>query len=479
MRDHLVLFVNGRRLQISGPDAFMSLSDYLRRRLGLTGTKIVCSEGDCGSCTVLVGRPRDGGLHYQAVDSCIQFLLQLDGAHIVTVEGLCDSEDLTAVQREMVNCHGSQCGFCTPGFVVAMTGALENESVRDEDQWRAALTGNLCRCTGYSPILEAADRAALADDASLESIYPASRLLSEMSAVADQPIAISDATLDPPRTYFSPTSLPSALQYLDEHPQAVPIAGGTDLGVQINKHTIKPNEILDLNRVHEINDVDVTSDRIVCGARATWTDLESTCRERVPELFEIISIFGSPQIRNVGTIGGNIINASPIADSLPFLFVMEAELELQSVAGARSVNINDFYLGYKKLDRHPNELLTNVRIPLPSPTEKIQLLKVSRRRDLDISSFTAAIRVALDGDTIESARIAYGAVGPTVLRLPRTEQFLQGQTFTADTMAAAGDIAVEEITPISDVRGSSTYRTQLARNCLLRFYHHNPPLAVT
>jgi xanthine dehydrogenase small subunit len=191
----------------------------------------------------------------------------------------------------------------------------------------------------------------------------------------------------------------------------------------------------------------------------------------VPEFAEIVSVFGSPQIRHIGTLGGNIINASPIADSLPFLFVLEAELELAGPAGRRRVNINQFYHGYKKFDLKPDELLTSICIPLPKTDELLRLFKVSRRRDLDIATFTAAIRMRLDGDTIREAALAYGAVGPTVLRLRRTAEFLIGRSFTEETMDAAGDVAIEEITPISDVRGSKDYRYQLARNVLLKFYH--------
>ena len=273
--------------------------------------------------------------------------------------------------------------------------------------------------------------------------------------------------------------------------------------MQLNKRVIEPAVFLDLNRVMELESVETVDSEdlgktdggltangappltpalspgeremngrcIIAGARGTWSELLELCEEEVPELAEILSVFGSPQIRHVGTIGGNIINASPIADSLPFLFVMETELELAGPSGRRRVNINDFYQGYKKFDLRPDELLTRVIIPLPQPSELLRLYKISRRRDLDISTFTAAIRIQLSGETIESAALAYGAVAPIVVRLRKTEQFLQGRAFTEDTMAEAGEQAICEITPIGDVRGSKDYRLQLARNVLLKFYH--------
>ncbi len=485
-RDHLVLFINGKRREVQGSDCFLSLSDFLRYRLGLVGTKIVCSEGDCGSCTVLVGKPdrKPGGpaFRHQPIDSCIRLMFQLDGVHVVTIEGLRHGSELTPIQQAMVDCHGSQCGFCTPGFVMAMTGVHEqcNGDAPSEDDWRHALTGNLCRCTGYTPILKAAKQA-IPDDldrdlATLNDVYSPEPMIRELATLADNVLDLRGDCCEGERRAYCPITIDEAIAFQSENPQAKIVAGATDVGVQLNKRVIEPTTtFLDLNRVTELEGVRVDGDEnaktIVAGARSAWTELLELCRAEAPEFAEIISVFGSPQIRHVGTIGGNIINASPIADSLPFLFVMEAELELAGPAGRRQVNINQFYHGYKKLDLRPDELLTSIRIPLPKADELLRLYKISRRRDLDISTFTAAIRMRLDGDTIREAALAYGAVGPTVLRLRRTEDYLRGQSFSEETMQAAGDMAIEEITPISDVRGSKDYRYQLARNVLLKFYH--------
>ena len=477
MRDHLLFFVNGQRHRVSGPDCFLNLSDYLRRRCGLVGTKIVCSEGDCGACSVLVGRPSGGALRYQAIDSCIQFVFQLEGAHIVTVEGLAPSGVLTPVQQAMVDCHGSQCGFCTPGFVVAMTGLLEEESRLNRNQLRDGLTGNLCRCTGYVPIIQAGlnlDTDALAR---LNQLYPPEPILAGLESVRDESLAVSAPCENGTRQLLSPTSLSEALALLDRHPEAKIVAGATDVGVQWNKGLIDPQVILDLNRVDALRGVHCQADQLVAGARATWTEIEEICRNELPEFYEIVRIFGAPQIRHVGTLGGNIINASPIADSLPLMMVMEAELDLVSQHRTRTVGITDFYLGYKQFDLQPGELLRQVRIPLPAPSDLLRLVKVSRRRDLDIATFTAAILMRLDGETIAEARVALGAVGPTVVRATATEDFLQGQPFSEATMRRAGEVATGEIAPISDVRGSQDFRYQLTRNVFLRFYHEQVPVA--
>jgi len=480
MLDHLLICVNGRRHEVRGPDAFLSLSDFLRRRCGLNGTKIVCSEGDCGACTVLIGRATSDGdrLVYRPVDSCIQFLFQLDGTHVITVEGLGDETKLSPVQQAMIECHGSQCGFCTPGFVVMMTGLLEEHDSLDDDSMRCGLTGNLCRCTGYTPILDAGRHVDVALHQRIEEIYPSESMLRELEQRRGEMIEVRAERDDQEHLFASPPDLESALKFLGAHPDATIVAGATDIGVRINKSLTVPRKILDLNRIGELAGVKVENGELVLGSRASWTAIEQVCEDLVPEFHKIVAVFGAPQIRHVGTIGGNIANASPIADSLPFLYVMDATLELHSAAGSRQVNINDFYKGYKKIDLRPGELITQVRIPLPADDELLRLYKVSRRRDLDIASFTAAIRVRLDGETIFDAAVAFGAVGPTVIRARKTEAFLRGKPLDEETMRQAGEVAVLEISPISDVRGAADYRYQLTRNIFLKFYHETQTLAV-
>ncbi|HYO25009.1 MAG TPA: FAD binding domain-containing protein [Lacipirellulaceae bacterium] len=516
MRDHLVLYVNGARQVVRAPDAFLSLSDFLRRRLGLIGTKIVCSEGDCGACSVLVGRParddmptgaprrsspaphRAATFKYVPVDSCIQYLFQLDGAHVVTVEGLRPDGALNAVQQAMIDCHGSQCGFCTPGFVMAMTGALENCHAapaaapltnghaaplpHQEIDWRRSLTGNLCRCTGYTPILDAAIEATQARPQPLGELYPAEPMLADLAPRAAEPIDVAHrSAVGVSCRVASPTTLAGALAFLAANPDARIIAGGTDVAVRANKSGRLPPVLLDLNRVDELDFVRVADGVLTCGARATWTSLLAACRSACPEFARILEVFGAPQIRHVGTIGGNIANASPIADSLPLLYVAGATLTLASSAGRREAPITEFYRGYKLLDLQPGELIAEVRIPLPAADEKLRLYKVSRRKDLDISTFTAAIRLRLDASLVESAAIAFGGVGPTVLRAHRTEAYLVGRPFAEATFQAAAQIAATEVTPITDVRGEADYRRRLTENILLKFYYQalEPQLAAS
>jgi xanthine dehydrogenase small subunit len=471
MRDYVLTYINGVRHEIRGSQARLSLSDYLRRRLGLVGTKIVCSEGDCGACSVLLGRACDQGIQYQAVDSCILFLFQLDCTHIVTIEGLAKAGGLSAIQQAMIDCHGSQCGFCTPGFVITMTAMAENGCAAQPESLKYGLTGNLCRCTGYTAIIEAGMAASIAEQQRIAELFPPMPLLTDFAAHARDDFELTD---DAGQSICCPRYLESALAYLKDNPTALIVSGATDIGVRVNKGWQLPQKILDLNRVDELTKIKLQDRRLVIGARASWTAVEAAYRDLVPEFHRILNVFGAPQIRNMGTIGGNIINASPIADSLPFLHVMEAELVLISKPHSmRVVNINDFYQGYKKFDLQPGELLTSVHVPLPAADNLLGLYKVSRRRDLDISTFTAAIRLGLDGNTISRAALAFGAVGPIVLRARETESFLIGREFSEATMREAGDKAVAEVAPISDVRGSADYRWQLTRNVLVKFYFEN------
>jgi xanthine dehydrogenase small subunit len=471
MRDYVLTYINGVRYEIRGSDARLSLSDFLRRRLGLVGTKIVCSEGDCGACSVLLGRRSDDGIRYQAIDSCIVFLFQLDLMHIVTIEGLAKLGGLTAIQQAMIDCHGSQCGFCTPGFVMTMTGMVENGSAGHSDTLRDGLTGNLCRCTGYTAIIEAGMSASNQEQPRIAEIYPPIAMLAEFESHGSNCVELSDGV---GKTIYCPANLTSAINYLADHPSALIVSGATDIGVRVNKGLLLPDNLLDLSKLTQLTEIKLSDGKLIIGARASWTAIEATYRDLVPEFYHVLSLFGSPQIRNMGTIGGNIINASPIADSLPFLHIMNAELILESKSqGMRTVNINDFYSGYKKFDLKAGELLTSIHVPLPEAEDLLGLYKVSRRRDLDISSFTTAIRVRLNGNTISSALIAFGGVGPLVLRAARTESFLQGRAFCEATLREAGDLAAAEVAPISDVRGSADYRLQLTRNVLLKFFFEN------
>jgi xanthine dehydrogenase small subunit len=472
MRDYLLFYVNGKRYSIRGPAAFVCLADFLRFELRLTGTKVVCAEGDCGACTVLIGRVEGDQLRYETVDSCIQFLYQVDGKHVVTVEGLKSNGCLHPIQQAMVEHHGSQCGFCTPGFVMALAGMVEEKT--SLEAMRLALTGNLCRCTGYLPILEAYEELVAAAPSAVER-YKSTSIINDLRDHAMTPVLIECTDNQPTsgtlqRTCFAPRSLDDALAFKAQHPDAVIVSGATELGVLRNKKGYDPTTVLTLTNIPCLGEINCSDHSVAIGANVTWRLLESFSKDLLPEFYQIIIRFGSPQIRNVSTLAANIANGSPIADSLPLLFIMDAELELASEHGRRRIKINDFFRGYKIKDLAPDEIITQVFLPLPAPDELLKLYKVSKRNDLDIATFAAGIRVKQAGNIITRAFIAYSGVAPTVVRLTQTEAFLQGKLLAEEVFQQAGDLARREIKPISDVRGSRDFRLQLAENILMKFY---------
>jgi len=451
MRDHIRLLINGRQHDVRGRAVFTTLSNYLRYDFGATGTKIVCEEGDCGACSVLIRR----GDEFLPINSCILSMYQLDAASIVTVEGL----KLNAVQQAMIVCHGAQCGYCTPGFVVAMTGLFETSDAVDESSARQGLVGNLCRCTGYEPIIKAACAVDGASMKKMRELYP--------QTIDDNEDVLIE---EDDRTFFAPASLDEALSFKRKFKPCTIVQGATDVGVWINKRSYSAAAMMSLAKLRELNDLREEDGAIVAGANVTLTQFEDFTRDRIPELHRILNIFGSPQIKNAGTLVGNIANGSPIGDTLPYLFVSGATLELASVDGTRTVAVADFYRGYKQFDLEPHEIITRVRVPIVRD-DRVRLYKVSRRRDLDISAFTAAIRLRVSNSHIEQATIAYGGVAPVVMRLPKTESYLAGKSIASDTFEEAGRIARGEVAPISDVRGSRDYRLQLAENILCKFYY--------
>jgi xanthine dehydrogenase small subunit len=483
MRDHVLLYVNGKRYELRGEAVFSSLTEFLRKELQLTGTKVVCAEGDCGACTVLVGRPVGHDLRFEPVDACIQFLYQVDSTHVVTVEGLQSSQRvLHPIQQAMIDGHSSQCGYCTPGFVMALAGLFEQQRRPDKESLQLGLTGNLCRCTGYLPILSAGQAIDPATLPKLAQDYSTTSQVAELRAHATEEITIQSASpTGIGRTFFAPQHLEQAIDFKARNPDSVIVSGGTELGVLRNKKGFDPPTLLSLQRVPGLSSIEPTDEGVAIGANVSWTQVEQFAKEALPEFYKIIIRFGSPQIRNVSTLVGNVAHGSPIADSLPLLYVMDAELEVVGRAGSRRAKVNGFYKGYKVKELAADEIITRVLLPLPASDELLRLYKVSRRNDLDIATFGAAIRVRRAGEIITRAHVAYSGVGPMVLRLPATEGFLQGKLFTEATFREAGRVAQREIQPISDVRGTRDFRLLLAKNIMLKFYMDCPrtePLAV-
>ncbi|MFT3787988.1 MAG: FAD binding domain-containing protein [Tepidisphaeraceae bacterium] len=467
MRDHIQLFINGQPVRVDGADCFLTLSDFLRKRKCLTGTKIVCAEGDCGACAVLVGRPRGNTITYAPVTSCIQLMAQLDATHVVTVEGLSKPNELSSIQRAMVECHGTQCGFCTPGFVVTMHHHLTTCEQSDDASLRRALVGNLCRCTGYDAIARAGSRLDRSNLPSVDAIYSNVPARTSLATLQQDDVDISSNH----RRFARPATLPQALEFRADRPGAVILNGSTDYGVLVNKRLREPTDLLCLSGLPELTSITVDDRSIRVGATATLSHLEQVCNERLPALGEYLQWFGSPLIKNAGTLAGNLATASPIGDMTPPLMVLNAEVELASKKATRRVPIEQFIVGYRRTVMQPDELITAIHIPIPSTTGIVRFYKVSKRQDLDISTVSASFAMQINGGRIASAHVAMGGVGPTALRLTKTEAELVGKSASIDTFERAGDVARSEVTPITDVRGTEAYRRAVAGNLVVRLGH--------
>ncbi len=471
-RNHLIVNVNGETIKVSGSEAFQPLAQFLRNTLHKPGTKVVCAEGDCGACTVVTSTLRqEGWTPLRAINSCIAPVYLFDLSCIVTVEGMKHAETLSEVQNKMREFHGGQCGFCTPGMVCSMAQLAEDckdsEQPVTEKKARNYLTGNLCRCTGYEPILKAATNLDLNKWELLSTRYLTSALTAQFQSELLSAVEIHSEN----KRLFLPTTLPEALQIKASSSNVRLVAGATDLGVLINKAKTSLQEILVLNKIPGVHSVTGSANGILIGAMATLTEVENFVKSAHPELKRLLHIFASPQIKNQGTLLGNILNGSPIGDSIPALMVLDAEIQFQSVRGARTVKLKDYYKGYKVFDKADDEIATGIFVPALQGPYLHRYFKVSLRKDLDISAVTCAIILKLDGSKISEARVAMGGVGPTVVRLSAVESFLVGKSFTEKTFADAGVLASASIKPISDLRASLEYRHLVTENLFKKCFH--------
>jgi len=459
--------INGERRERALSTPARTVLEYLRQDERRTATKEGCAEGDCGACTVVIGEARDGGMRYRAVNSCLVFLPELHGRLLLTAEGLPDAGGQPhPVQAALAEHHATQCGYCTPGFVMAMFAMFHDAPLPDRTAADEALAGNLCRCTGYRPIVDAAIAIAgrKADRFSAAEADLA-RTLAELRAGTDAP----PSALTRQGGYAQPRSLDAALDLLAEHPEAHLLAGGTDLGLLVTKHFRALPFVISLARIGELREIEETSHAIRIGAGVTYTDALAVIERAYPSFGRLIRRIGSVQIRNLGTIGGNVANASPIGDSLPPLLALGASLELRSRAGRRQLPIAEFFIDYRRTARRPDEIVTRIELPKPAPDEIFRAYKVSKRHDQDISTVCAAFNLRLDGGKVASFSAAFGGMAAIPKRASALEAAVTGQPWTDATVEPGVAALAQDFAPLSDFRGSADYRRLVAGNLLRRF----------
>jgi xanthine dehydrogenase small subunit len=466
IRKEIRFILNDREERLAAVRSSDTLLDHLRLARRLRGTKEGCAEGDCGACTVLVGRRSGGTLVYEPVNACIRLLASVDLCHVVTVEHV-GRGGLHPVQAALVDLHGSQCGFCTPGFVMSLYALWMRKPRASEGEIEEALQGNLCRCTGYQPIIAAARAAGGASPDEDPLLAERERILARLAALDDGArvdIAVGDDRV------VVPASVDDLAAVLEELPGATIVAGSTDVGLWITKFMRNIAPAVFIAHLEELQGIELTDDAVTIGAGVSYDGFQAVLDAEFPHLADYWRRIGGWQVRAMGTVGGNIANGSPIGDSPPALIALGATVTLRKGAERRTLPLEDFFIAYGKQDRAPGEFVERIRVPKPPAGSFNAAYKVTKRRDEDISAVACGFHVAVENGRVTTARLAFGGMAATPKRASAAEAALVGAPWTLDTVAEAEAAMAGDFTPLTDWRASADYRATVARNLLRRFY---------
>jgi len=457
---------NNKICRIKNPDPNKTVLDYIRNDLKKNGTKEGCAEGGCGACTVVLGELKNSRLVYRSINSCISFLPSINGKHLILVENLISQENqLHPIQEAMVKFHGSQCGFCTPGFIMSLFAMYKNFKKFDDEVIEETLSGNLCRCTGYRPIIDAAkslNNKKDNDHFKKDQI----KIIKLLKKINNNEIEISYRN----KKYFSPKSLNRLKKIIKKNPNSHFLSGGTDLSLEVTKLRGDIKSIISLNSVKELNFVKQNRNYIEVGAGVSLYDFQNVIKTYYLDFYNILKRYGSVQIRNVGTISGNIATASPIGDTLPLLLSLDAAVKIQTKSTLKIIPLNEFFISYRKTKLKKGDFVYSVKIPI-NKKNYFKAYKISKRFDDDISTVCASFNFLIKKNKIIQAKIAYGGMAEIPKRAISIEKRINNSIFNEELFLEAQNLIKKDFSPIDDMRGSRNYRIEVAKNLLMKFFN--------
>ncbi len=463
--DTIQFIYNDKIFKIKNPNPNQTLLDFVRSDLKKTGTKEGCAEGGCGACTIVLGELKNQKLIYKSINSCISFLPIINGKHLILIENLSSDNKLHPIQEAMVKFHGSQCGFCTPGFIMSMFAMYKNFSKFDDETIDETLSGNLCRCTGYRPIIDAAKSLnRKSDDDHFKKNEK--KIINLLKKIKDKEIEISYKD----KKYFAPKTLSSLKKILKKNLNTKFLSGGTDLSLEVTKQRGDIKNIISLSSIKELKFIKKTKNFIEIGSGVSLYEFQKVIKSYYPDFYNILKRYGSVQIRNLGTLAGNIVTASPIGDSLPLLLSLDSLVKINTSKLTKTIPLNEFFLSYRKTKLRKGEFLYSVQIPI-SKQNYFKAYKISKRFDDDISSVCASFNFSIKNNIILKANIAYGGMSETPKRASKIEKVLTNSTFSEDTFLKAKKLISEDFSPIDDMRASKNYRVDVAKNLIMKFFY--------
>jgi len=466
MTSNTIKFILGEKIHVvDNPDPNETILNYIRLKLKKTGTKEGCAEGGCGACTVVLGELNKNNIIYKAINSCIAFVPSLEGKQLLVVEDLVSNNgNLHAVQDAMVNYHGSQCGFCTPGFVMSLFAMYKNYSSYSEENIQDSISGNLCRCTGYRPIIDAA-KSLNNKNRSDKFIKSKKKIISLLKKIKPKNLNIKHRN----KKYFAPRTITELKKIIKDYPNSIFLSGGTDLSLIVTKERKDIDNIIYLNSINELNFIEEKNEHIVVGAATSLREFELFIKKYYPDFTAILKRYGSVQIRNVGTIAGNIATASPIGDTLPLLLSLDAKVVLQSLNNKKILPLKNFFISYRKTKLKKRQFIHSIIIPILKKNI-FKAYKISKRIDDDISSVCASFNLEIKNKKIKNIKIAYGGMASIPKRAINCEKTLINTNISEENIEKAKKILEKDFKPIDDMRASKNYRMEIAKNLLMKCF---------